>query len=438
MIIDKIKQVLGLESAEEKLQRYEQIQKAFVESDAVIDELAKDFFIEKNLKEQRLQEPDNYTIQDKINQKYDLFIKSHKTAIVKAKRQYESLKKEKEQIEKSLDSDIKKGSILGKVGDEFIENLSKVLKNKKETAYSKIKKAYQQRQITLESFNTIIKGITKQEKTRYSDFIILNEKGELLLLQRSKWEDPNKGAWVLPGGHVDPGEDHETAAKRELAEEAGLSVEQCENVGSYEDDKSIIEYYQAEISSDEKAPVLQWEEARDFKWVPMNEIREEPMIFNMCENVMRILGLVNRHKEVIRKAILEGIIPLEMVIKKAKDIRDSSYYKENLERLEARRTDKQYSKEKAGYVDSFKEGDHVEENSCDRCEYYRPKEKDNCVKVKGDISHNGHCKFFEYGDTEKSLDSDIEKAEVDTFIKEKYPTATEEEANEINNILLHR
>jgi len=683
---------MGLESVEEKIQRYEEIQKSFEESDQVIDELAKDFFIEKSLREQRLKDPDNYTIQDKINEKFELFIKAHKQSINKVKKQYDSLKKEKEEIEKDV-----------KVKD-YLDKLQKSL------AYSKIKKAYQNNQISLDSFNTVIKSITKEEKTKYADFIVFNENSELLLIKRAKWEDENHGAWVLPGGHVDPEEDFETAAKRELVEEAGISVDECDNVGSYEDEKAHIEYYQTTINTRDKEPVLQWEEARDYKWVPYNEIKEEPMIFNMRSNVMKILGLVNTHKEIIKKAILDGLVPVEKIIEKSrlmhhkylrteidhkgdkkyiyddkkpevkkeepytniekvksyakrviegidslkrlsqeeeqgrllggqrnveatiiagesqttspeyqrgdsrkeqeirlknyaqqegiwiedyrfkfgednyldkggeaevfynpdegmvykihhfpfeqeplklfdrvsihntlfpeslyevvgfthKDVygddvfsiilkqpfvekgnsvvsqeemdeemskrgfvetdgmyinddyaigdlhpgnvlkdKDGNYifidplidintpeagygghrklgeikvsisksilgeygdniieylseilskyeykdkYKDKLERLEARRTDKQYTKEEADYVDNFIDGNHQEENSCDRCEYYRPKQKDNCQRVIGEVSHNGHCKFWEHTDVDKSIDSDIEKA----------------------------
>jgi 8-oxo-dGTP pyrophosphatase MutT (NUDIX family) len=34
-----------------------------------------------------------------------------------------------------------------------------------------------------------------------------------------------RGEWDLPGGRPDPGEDHRTALKREVQEEAGLAVE---------------------------------------------------------------------------------------------------------------------------------------------------------------------------------------------------------------------
>ena len=34
-----------------------------------------------------------------------------------------------------------------------------------------------------------------------------------------------KGAWVLPGGHIDPGESLEECALRELWEETGVKVD---------------------------------------------------------------------------------------------------------------------------------------------------------------------------------------------------------------------
>jgi len=326
-VVQNIKKYLGLESVDEKLQRFEEIQKSFAVSDLQLDELAKDFFIEKSNYEARMKEPDNYSIQDKIQEKFDAFVKGHKESIRKAKKQFDSLKKEKERLEK--DESIQK-SILGEFGDQCISTIESVLKNKKETAYSKIKKAYQTGKISLDSFNTIIKGLTNNEKTKYSDFLLFNENGEILLLKRSTWEDDNAGAWVVPGGHVDPGEDFKTAAIRELQEESGYNVEDAENVGSYEDDKCHIEYFQAYVNTKEKPLLLQFSEVRDYKWIPINEICEEAMVFNMRDNILKILGLEDqgRNKKIIRKAILAGLIPIEKAVDK---------YKQKLERLEARR-----------------------------------------------------------------------------------------------------
>jgi 8-oxo-dGTP diphosphatase len=47
----------------------------------------------------------------------------------------------------------------------------------------------------------------------------------LLLNERDEWD--------LPGGRPDPGEDHRTALKREVREEAGLAVEVGEALDEY-------------------------------------------------------------------------------------------------------------------------------------------------------------------------------------------------------------
>ena len=44
---------------------------------------------------------------------------------------------------------------------------------------------------------------------------------------------PFQGLWSLPGGFVEPDEDLESAATRELAEETGLSPSQLEQVGAF-------------------------------------------------------------------------------------------------------------------------------------------------------------------------------------------------------------
>lgn len=57
--------------------------------------------------------------------------------------------------------------------------------------------------------------------------------GEVVLLQRD--HDPHEGAWVLPGGLVEPDERVREACAREVSEEVGLDVEPFTFVGLYDD-----------------------------------------------------------------------------------------------------------------------------------------------------------------------------------------------------------
>ncbi len=59
---------------------------------------------------------------------------------------------------------------------------------------------------------------------------VFNPQGELLLLRSHKWP----GAYVVPGGHVELGERLEEAARREVREETGLSVNDLEFINFQE------------------------------------------------------------------------------------------------------------------------------------------------------------------------------------------------------------
>lgn len=67
------------------------------------------------------------------------------------------------------------------------------------------------------------------------DAIILNEKGEVLLIKRKN--EPFKDCWALPGGFVEYGEKVEEATLREVKEETGLEVEIIKLHNVYSDPK---------------------------------------------------------------------------------------------------------------------------------------------------------------------------------------------------------
>lgn len=63
----------------------------------------------------------------------------------------------------------------------------------------------------------------RQLRHRAVHVFVFNAAGEIFLQQRSLRKDTAPGRWVSScSGHVDAGEDYDTAARRELAEEIGL------------------------------------------------------------------------------------------------------------------------------------------------------------------------------------------------------------------------
>ena len=67
------------------------------------------------------------------------------------------------------------------------------------------------------------------KKTFTAGGVVLNEKGEVLVVNQ------RGNSWSLPKGHIDPGEDDLTAAKREIAEESGITeLDYIKPLGTYE------------------------------------------------------------------------------------------------------------------------------------------------------------------------------------------------------------
>lgn len=62
--------------------------------------------------------------------------------------------------------------------------------------------------------------------------VVRDPAGRVVLLRRAQ-RDQAHGLWILPGGHVDRGEELTAAALREVAEETGLAVRLQGLVGVY-------------------------------------------------------------------------------------------------------------------------------------------------------------------------------------------------------------
>lgn len=66
--------------------------------------------------------------------------------------------------------------------------------------------------------------MARPEQRVQAKVILLNARGEILLLKRSDYSYRRAKEWELIGGGVDAGESPEAAASREIREESGLQV----------------------------------------------------------------------------------------------------------------------------------------------------------------------------------------------------------------------
>ncbi|MEO1474334.1 MAG: NUDIX domain-containing protein [Pseudomonadota bacterium] len=102
---------------------------------------------------------------------------------------------------------------------------------------------------------------------------ILNDAGELLLIQRLR--PPEPGHWGLPGGKIDFGERTEDAVKREIAEELGIEIEitrlACltETIGKDDGRHWVAPVYEARIVAGEPK-IMEPEKHGGWGWYPLD------------------------------------------------------------------------------------------------------------------------------------------------------------------------
>ena len=132
-------------------------------------------------------------------------------------------------------------------------------------------------------------GIEKAaSEKQYSDMIIINEEGEILLLKRSKRDSFGAGKWCLPGGTVDPGENPRIAVIREVMEETGITC--CTDplfITSIKNDNgSESNYFYSNMSDPNQHIMLVEEEHDQYEWFSMRNLLSQDLLLDLKNRIM--------------------------------------------------------------------------------------------------------------------------------------------------------
>lgn len=123
----------------------------------------------------------------------------------------------------------------------------------------------------------------------YADCIIRNEKGQILLLQRSSNDTFEPSKWCLPGGKIEKGEVPEYAAARELLEETHLQAP-LTFIQGIERPGSITLYFEGYVTSADIL-ILDNEEHFRLQWVEVQQIAQYDLILDLKDILMNKIGL---------------------------------------------------------------------------------------------------------------------------------------------------
>ena len=128
----------------------------------------------------------------------------------------------------------------------------------------------------------------------YNCIVVFNKTKDaaLFCLRRN---DPYKGCWNFVGGKVEPGEESEAAAYRELQEETGISRRQIRlfrlmDIRYYYQDFDL-ELYVGQLEGD----VVLKEEKNPLSWLPLDEDFADKEKFAGEQNIAHIMNVALKY-----------------------------------------------------------------------------------------------------------------------------------------------
>lgn len=268
-----IRSLLGLETASDKLRKYRSAVRKSYEYKDKGNELAKSFSEMSALKSMFMEKGEmDEDMKDAMN-RYDDFIKEQGIKVSDLR----GLVIKNESVMKSISSD---------------KDLSIAIKEIDKA--EKMRYLYQKKQITKSVYFDFLKS---KGAVKYADVIVQKftpDRIKILILNRCTDMGEATDDWCIPGGHVDEGEEFKVAARRELWEETGIEVaaDRLREVATYKNNDADIHYYMVTLDEKEGASILlDSEEEVGSAWIKLDEIDNYNFIFDMKENLKRIMGL---------------------------------------------------------------------------------------------------------------------------------------------------
>ncbi len=107
--------------------------------------------------------------------------------------------------------------------------------------------------------------------------LLFNSKGEALFIRRSPSEDVLPGAWDIPGGTLEDGEDPKIGAIRETKEETGIDITDLSlftftsNVDTSKN-KQFVRLIFIGRADDSIHITLNPEDHDAYQWIPINDV----------------------------------------------------------------------------------------------------------------------------------------------------------------------
>lgn len=288
-----LKRLFHLQTAEQKVSEYRELLRRSEKIEARTEELANEFAERSQvLKSFSLLDKDEREISEK---KYNEFLKEHTKNVAQ-------LQKDRDKVFKAIAAFQNDEDIAEAIADVYAVHVAR--------------KAWKNKKLSKSAYDDIMKA--KTGVVKYAD-ILLFRGNKLLILQRAGEHMNYTPDWCIPGGHVDEGEDFRTAAQRELFEETGIDVPEdtLMEVGVAKTKNAEIHYFMGHVDDESPAfVVVDGEEEIGSMWIdPATELEDYDFIFDMKDNIKKILGLEVRPNpvEIVMKAFQEGKVTEDVV-----------------------------------------------------------------------------------------------------------------------------